>query len=202
MSRKNKIYGITVVLLMLLMLFTICSDTNEIRAAGPSRPKVTVGKRGKKTVILKLRSSSTVTSYQIYMKKGKKGRYQLVDFAMGRNVDRKLKKLKPKETYYVKVRSVRARGTYFQKSAFSKVMKIAPYYKKKKKKTVPTPVPVPSVAPTVKPTVKPTATPLETPAVSVSTGVPVETAVPTSAAMPAETAVPTSAAISAETPAA
>lgn len=156
----------------ILMAFLICNlfawgNVAHVDAIG--RPTVTVGKRTKKTVILKLRSKSKVTSYQIYLKQGKKGKYTL-SFAMGSKVNVKLKKLKPKETYYVKVRAVRTRGTYFQKSAFSKTKKIAPYEKKKKKTASPTPSAsasyrtAPPVAPTIKPTSKPTSKPTVTPA--------------------------------------
>ena len=179
MCRTNKRCRFAVALLVLILVCDLLSQGNVTRASGISKPKVTVGKRTKKTVILKLRSGSKVTSYQIYLKKGKKGKYSLVDFVMGTKVNRKLKKLKPKETYYVKVRSVRTRGIYFQKSAFSKVKKISPYEKKKKKKTTPTPAPAPSVAPTVKPTATPE---------TLATGVPLEVPANPATAMPAESA--------------
>lgn len=196
MCRTMKRCRFGVALLVLILVCDLISQGNVTRASGISRPKVTVGKRTKKTVILKLRSSSKVTSYQIRLKKGKKGKYSLVDFAMGTKVNWKLKKLKPKETYYVKVRSVRTRGIYPQKSAFSAVKKIPPYEKKKKKPTTPTPAPMPSAAPTVKPSAIP----------ALATGVPSKVPAASSAADPADfpTVSPTefSASMPAEPPAA
>lgn len=186
MSRKRKRYRLGAVLLAVILVCDLFSQGNVIKARGLGRPTVTVEKRTKKTVVLKLRSKSKVTSYQIYLKKGKKGKYSLVDFAMGTKVNRKLKKLKSKETYYVRVRTVRARGISYQRSSFSKVVKIPPYEKKKKKddKTPapkPTTISVPTVAPTVAP--KPTGTPE-------STGAPESTGVPESIGAPESTGAP------------
>ena len=108
--------GIMIVLVFALV-FEICTVGKVSRAASLSRPTVTVKKRTKKTATIKLQSKSKVTSYQVYLKQGKKGKFRIEAFAIGTSTV-KLKKLKAKETYYVKVRSVRTSGLRFAKSKF------------------------------------------------------------------------------------
>ena len=156
MREKHGKYRLGVLMPVCFLAFDLFTWGHEAQASGLGRPSVTVKKRAKKSATIKMKSGSRVTGYHIYLKEGKKGKYQLVKLLLKTNTVT-LKKLKASSTYYVKVRSYRTVGLNVRTSIFSKVKKIAPYQKKKKPAATqaptpaPTPAPVPSAAPAVSP---------------------------------------------------
>lgn len=156
MQRKAMIVkGVTLCLLLALCI-SVLSGNDVEAASAPSKPSFTVTKRTKTTATIKIKKKDKVTGYQVYVKKGKKGKYRLWTFSFTRTF--KIKKLKAGSEYYVKIRAYRTRRLSIKKGKFSGAKKI-----KKYKKAVPTPQPTvkPSAEPSVDPSADPSSGPSE-----------------------------------------
>lgn len=113
--------------LLLAMCISLLSG-NEVQAASSlKKPSFTVTKRTKTKAVIKIDKKDTVTGYQIYLKKGKKGKYQFCAVAFTRTCT--IEKLKPNSEYYIKIRSYRTQGNSIKRSSFSTVKKIGKYKK-------------------------------------------------------------------------
>lgn len=128
------------VTLCLLLAFgvSILSGGESQAASKPAKPSFTVSKRTKTTATIKIKKKDKVTGYQVYVKKGKKGKYRLWTFSFKRTF--KIKKLKAGSVYYVKIRAYRTKRLQIKKGKFSGAKKIKKY-KKAKPITSPTPTP-------------------------------------------------------------
>lgn len=126
-EKKQSIYFRSMVLVLLMALATGMFASVTVKAA-PAKPSVTFTKRTKKTATIKIKKKGNVSGYQIFFKTSKKGKFRQI---MGiRNQSYTIKGLKPKKTYYVKVRAFKTKGYRIMTGKFSKVITIKPYKKK------------------------------------------------------------------------
>lgn len=136
MKHWKNIFKKSIVLCLLLAMCTSLLSGNEVKAASsPKKPSFTVTKRTKTKAVIKIDKKDKVTGYQIYMKKGKKGKYQFCAVAFTRTCT--IEKLKPNSEYYIKIRSYRTQGNSIKRSSFSTVKKIGKYKKPSEDKTEP-----------------------------------------------------------------
>lgn len=138
---KNAFIKSVTICLLLAFVVSILSGGESQAASKPAKPSFTVSKRTKTTATIKIKKKDKVTGYQVYVKKGKKGKYRLWTFSFKRTF--KIKKLKAGSEYYVKIRAYRTKRLQIKKGKFSGAKKIKKY-KKAKPATSPTPTPTPS----------------------------------------------------------
>ena len=135
--------GVALCLLLALCISILPGGMAEA-ASAPKKPSFTVTKRTKTTATIKIKKKDKVTGYQVYVRKGKKGKYRLWTFSFTRTF--KLKKLKAGSEYYVKILAYRTSKLSIKKGKFSAVKKIGKYVK-----PVPQPSPSPSPSPSPQP---------------------------------------------------
>lgn len=122
--QKQGVYGM---LLVLLLALSVSMTAPAVAKAAPAKPSVTLTRRTKKSATITIKKKGNVSGYQIFLKTSKKGKFRQI---MGiRNQSYTIKGLKPKKTYYVKVRAFKTKGYRITTGKFSKVIKIAPYKK-------------------------------------------------------------------------
>lgn len=124
---KNTFLKAVVFCLLLAFCIPVLYTGQPQAASVPKKPSFTVSKRTKTKATLKIDKKDKVTGYQIYMKKGKKGKYRFCSVAFTRTCT--IEGLKPNSEYYVKIRSYRTQGNSIKRSSFSAVKKIGKYSK-------------------------------------------------------------------------
>lgn len=156
-EKRRKIYlrGIVPVLFMALAVGTAAPAAVK---AAPAKPVVVLTKRTKKTATIQMKKKGNVSGYQIFFKTSKKGKFRQIMGVRGQSYT--IKGLKPKKTYYVKVRAFKTKSYRVTTGPFSKVITISPYKKKVETTPVATETPTPDVteAPTSDVTEAPTDT--------------------------------------------
>ena len=105
---KNTFLKAVVFCLLLAFCIPVLYTGQPQAASVPKKPSFTVSKRTKTKVTLKIDKKDKVTGYQIYMKKGKKGKYRFCSVAFTRTCT--IEGLKSNSEYYVKIRSYRTQG--------------------------------------------------------------------------------------------
>ncbi len=133
MKHRKNILTKSLALVLLMAMFVPVLTGSEVAAAySLKKPSFTVTKRTKTKAVIKIDKKGKATGCQIYMKKGKKGKYRLCAVAFTKTCE--IKKLKPGSEYYVKICSYRTQGSRIIKSKFSSVKKIGKYKKPSKTK--------------------------------------------------------------------
>lgn len=98
---------------------------HAVPAYALSRPSFSVTKRAKTTASIKITKVKKATGYQIFLAKGKKGKFRQVGAT--RTTSFQFSKLKKNKAYYVKVRAYKTRGNRIVTGKYSAAQKIKKY---------------------------------------------------------------------------